>query len=450
MPERPDLVSFTAIRIADLESTDSQSINLPLAGVDRQLNITRHSLRSPDFQVLVVGSDGTHAVIPPPPIRTYRGVIADDPGSEVVATIIDGGLHALIRTSTGETFLVDPVKDAANRAERDLHVIYRDLDARAANATCGVDASLRLHRESPGGEPEGGGGGGGLTQIAFDTDVEFFQQNGSSVANTVADVEMVLNKVAAIYANSVGICYALTTIIIRTAEPDPYTTSSAGGVLCEFRNHWNTTYPGVTRDVAHLMTGRDLDENIIGMAWVGVVCNEPADTCMSDANIAYGLSESRFSENDAFPTPTPLNFRIGVTAHELGHNWNADHCDGDACPPCMGSDCDCSSCPDTPNCGIMNSGINGSLVFEPCSQGVISAFRNTRTCLGTCFVFVNWQNTGFEDGSAAHPFNTIGEGIGNASVGGTVIINAGSYPETFVTSRTLTLSAAGGAVTIGS
>ncbi|RKY88407.1 hypothetical protein DRQ15_09995, partial [candidate division KSB1 bacterium] len=48
---------------------------------------------------------------------------------------------------------------------------------------------------------------------------------------------------------------------------------------------------------------------------------------------------------------------------------------------------------------------------------------------GGRYVFVDGRNTGFEDGSPHHPYNTIREGILNATSGDTVLVAAGEYNE---------------------
>ena len=73
----------------------------------------------------------------------------------------------------------------------------------------------------------GASGGWKVADIAFDTDVEFYSLNGDSVANTVADIEDVMNGVSMIYENQLGISYEITTIIVRTTEPDPYSATVA-------------------------------------------------------------------------------------------------------------------------------------------------------------------------------------------------------------------------------
>jgi len=64
-------------------------------------------------------------------------------------------------------------------------------------------------------------------------------------------------------------------------------------------------------------------------------------------------------------------------------------------------------------------------------------------------VFVDRANTGREDGTLDHPFNTIVEGRNNSASGGTVVITAGRYPENLTFTRPLRLRAVRGTVTIG-
>jgi hypothetical protein len=187
-------------------------------------------------------------------------------------------------------------------------------------------------------------------EIAFDADFEFYQLNGSSVNNTVSDIEAVMNSVETIYMAQASISYIVTQIVVRSSPADPYTTSVPGSLLDQFRAYWNDQHYYVIRDVAHLMTGRDMEGTVIGIAWLSVTCTSPT--------AAYGLSQSRFTNN--------FSSRVALTAHELGHNWSAQHCNGDA------------------DCGIMCAslgGCTGSLTqFGTTPRNQIIAWRNSHNC----------------------------------------------------------------------
>ena len=125
--------------------------------------------------------------------------------------------------------------------------------------------------------------------------------------------------------NAFGITYEIAETIVRTQEPDPYPSSNSFELLDDMAAEWNGNQGDVDRAVAHLMTGKDLEDNIVGRAFVGTICTNPP--------FAYGVTQSRYTPN--------LGLRAALTAHELGHNWAANHCGatGLACGGPWDDDC---------------------------------------------------------------------------------------------------------------
>ena len=80
------------------------------------------------------------------------------------------------------------------------------------------------------------GGGACIAELACDADFEYFSTWGS-VANVEARINSVINAVNVQFERDVSITHAITTIIVRTAEPDPYTSSDAVTLL-----RWKPTY----------------------------------------------------------------------------------------------------------------------------------------------------------------------------------------------------------------
>jgi hypothetical protein len=70
-------------------------------------------------------------------------------------------------------------------------------------------------------------------------------------------------------------------------------------------------------------------------------------------------------------------------------------------------------------------------------------------CLARDPSYVDWRNTGFEDGTAAWPYNTVKEGTEAVLPGGTVSIANGNYPEQITIWQPMTLNATGDSVIIG-
>ncbi|MBU0640846.1 MAG: hypothetical protein KKB50_18425 [Planctomycetes bacterium] len=323
------------------------------------LTLEPFSLRSDDFRLLVQGADGELREVPAPPAATYRGVVEAMPGSAVTATLVDGELSAIIDLAPGEQWAVQPLsKLTAEPVERGLHVVYRGEDvALTGPYKCGADDIEQPFRNVDRSTEAGGDAGGGIAntgyvicEIACDADVEFYNWNGSDVVATMQDIETVVNRFEDWYERDVAITYEVTTIVVRTAEPDPYTSTNAGTLLDQLRSEWNANMDDVKRDTAQLFTGKDLDGGTIGVSWLSTICDE---------SWSYSLVESNFS--------IWLGTRACLSAHELGHSWDAGHCDGDA------------------DCYIMCSGLGGCAgvcnEFGSRSIGDIASFRNSLSCL---------------------------------------------------------------------
>jgi hypothetical protein len=63
--------------------------------------------------------------------------------------------------------------------------------------------------------------------------------------------------------------------------------------------------------------------------------------------------------------------------------------------------------------------------------------------------FVDWSNSGFEDGTSEHPYNTVREGVAAVRDDGIVFIAGGSYDERVTITRPMVLLRTGSTVTIG-
>lgn len=335
------------------------AVLVDLGGTPTLLSLTPHSLRADGFRLRVIDGQ-SQQIVEAPPIHTYRGTAAalntpDTTLGAVRGSLVDGTLEALVILDGGTTWVIQPLRDLLPGFDSQFHVIYDAADASGDPAwTCGFDL-LPTNYAAPGAPGSAGilaATGQQVCEIAVDADFEFYSQNASSVTNTVRDVENVLNAVEGIYEADVGITYEVTTIIVRTSSAaNPYTSSDPGTLLNQFDSHWQSTKDDVQRDVAHLFTGRNISAasgGVIGIAWLNGICNSNS----------YGVSQSKFSGS--------FSFRVGLTAHELGHNWSSEHCSGSGC---------FIMCPGIGGCG-------GNVTkFGTASKSAISSYKNSKSCL---------------------------------------------------------------------
>jgi Metallo-peptidase family M12 len=288
-------------------------VEVEFGGQTRRLALQPHDVRKADFKLLVRDDNGIRE-LPRPANVTYRGVVLEDQGSWVAATVVGDAVQAIVHMQNGDEWAVQPVREAQPQAPAALHIVYRSADNQPLPWVCGTQGSLAGPVPDPA-LPDVTR----ITDIAIEADVQYYQLNASNTTNTQNDITGVVNAMDAIYLADVQVSFNVTQILVNTSTAtNPYTTSVASSLLGEFSSYWNANRQGVQRDVAHLFTGRNMGQasgGAIGIAYLGVVCNLGA---------AYGVSQSRWTAN--------FTRRVAVTAHELGHNFNAQHCD--SVPPC--------------------------------------------------------------------------------------------------------------------
>lgn len=370
-------------------------ISVPIDGVLYMLDLVPQTVRAESYELRVQLADGSYITVEPGPERTLRGSVVGLDDSAVAATVGDDGLTGTILLIDGSKYWIEPIGSRVVGAAANDHVIYRNDDAIHPGGGCELFHPPVGAQQAVDAESDGGIAGTGLLQIAelaVDADVEFFE-DFDSVSAVEDRINAVINTMNVQYERDVQIRHVITTIIVRTAEPDPYNDTCVGGernrgacssdedcpdgtcesvpdiILSQLRSHWRFEQQGVPRDVVQLFTGKNLSGSTIGVAWLGTPCT--STVCGS---WGYSVVESNCFGCSSFATKTDLS------AHELGHNWGANHCGGDdSIPPCD---------PDPPGCfgacsgWTMNCSITTANRFHPTlSIPDIEGFRDSRNCL---------------------------------------------------------------------
>lgn len=284
------------------------------------LQLRPNDLRAPGYHAEETGPGGMTSAVPMPAISTYQGNVIDIWGSDARLTITDNMVEGMIITPA-ETYYVEPAQKFSTVAQSQDYVFYKAADVRPdITRSCAepleqavkVSAKQMMSEATTGAEvtpavfsPLK------VVEIATDADLEYTTAlGGSAAANN--DILSIMNQIDGIYKRDIGLTFTVTFQHTWTT-PDPYGAGGTGAaqVLNAFTNYWNANFAATPRDVAHLWTGKNLG-GPNGVAWMGVVCSDPV--------AAYGISDKE----------TVAPFRVGIPAHEIGHNFNASHSDGQA------------------------------------------------------------------------------------------------------------------------
>lgn len=343
------------LEVLTIPENTGQGMLIPvvLDGGVYTLELEPRSVHSADFRLLVEQADGSLQEVEAPASTTFRGRVVEMPGSDVAASVTDAGMTATIvfRDDVETGWFIQPLGDIVDGAPANVHVVYDGSATIATDAICG--GAILDNNSVVGIDAQGFGSPRGTiitAEIAYDADFQFYQQNGSSSTNTTNDINNIQNAMNVIYERDCGVTFEITEIVIRTSSGgNPYTTSDASALLSQFRSHWLNNHQSIHRDLAHLMTGRNMSGSTIGIAWLSAVCTSNG----------YGVSQSRFSTN--------FNARVALTAHEVGHNFSAGHCSGG-------------------DCHIMCAGLGGCAGiglpnFGASSAGTIAGYAGNRPCL---------------------------------------------------------------------
>jgi hypothetical protein len=178
-------------------------------------------------------------------------------------------------------------------------------------------------------------------------DYEFFQQFSNDPEGTIISR---MDIVDGIWSSQVGVKISLAPLTVIQVADEPFTKTVPADLLAQVRKYRSGQPAQMATGVTHLMTGRDLDGDVVGISYQDAVC---------DGDAADSLSEGSHS--------TLMSALIA--AHELGHNFNAPH---DGVP---------GVCSTTPQTFLMAPQINFSTQFSDCSLQQIRARIQTAQCL---------------------------------------------------------------------
>lgn len=300
-----------------------------------------------------------------PEIRTFRLEGVDRPEVRGRGDLTPQGFHAVVRDPAAGMWYVDPLR----RGDEVTHQVYwrRDLIAPAGgDFRCQVEdlPAQPGTTGAPDAADASGGveGGGGLDlrtyRLAVAATGEYTAFHGGTVALGMAAITTAINRVDEIYERDMAIRMILvgsnSSLVYTNAATDPYTNNDGPAMLLQNQTNLNTVIGSGGYDIGHVFStgGR--------IAALGTVCG---------ANKARGVSGAAAPAGDAF--------FVDVVAHEMGHQWDANHTsNGSTCSsggsyePGSGS----TIMSLAGDCGAQNIALQSDSYFHRASLGEIQGF----------------------------------------------------------------------------
>jgi hypothetical protein len=253
--------------------------------------------------------NGIRVPVSPISVNTYKGTIPESNNSTIRLTITEKGDVEGLFFQDKELYFIDSENRLDPNGNANRLVIYQADDViNNEQGSCGVPHVQGIKRavEFLYSQAVTAEATTREVELATEADYEYVTAaGGATQANSL--IASIINQVEGIYTQELGISFNIVYQHTWATADDPYTSTAAGTMLTEFRNYWNSNFSNIRRDLAHMWTGKDMDGSTVGIAYVGVVCRS--------ASSSYGVSQRLTGQVS----------RVGLTAHEIGHNFSASH-----------------------------------------------------------------------------------------------------------------------------
>ena len=268
-----------------------------------------------------------------PSIRTYLGQGIDQPTALLRCDMTPAGFHAMV-LSDGETWYIDPVTPG----DRSAYLVYTKSDFYATNTKVRggctpLAGPTSLDPTEPGrrvrfmGRPEEHAGGERSTpqvlemtgnqlrtySLALACTGEYASYHGGTTAGALAAMNTSMARINGVFERDFAIRMVLvpnnTSLIFLTSSTDPYTNDDGGAMLGQNQTTCDNIIGSANYDIGHVFsTGGG------GVAYLQAPCTSFK---------AGGVTGSGAPVGDPFD--------IDYVAHEMGHQFGANHTQNNGC-----------------------------------------------------------------------------------------------------------------------
>ena len=319
-----------------------------------EILLSENEIRAENYR-LVVQTEAGPQIMPRSPLKSYKGILNNDPSEEVRLTIDVDFIYGYI-THKGIKHFIEPLQSFQAEETKEAYVIYKETDVIPTkdNKCAATEMHAHAHDHSEDHEQIISSEKSQAcyeVELAIASDFSMVQRYGS--ATNVENYTIgVMNNVGTDYDDEFEqeIKFKIVTqFISNCSNCDPWTANTAAGSLLDsFRGWGQANGFGIPFDLGQIWTNRDFDGGTIGVAYItsfGTACT----------GLKYHAIQN-FSTN--------ANLTRVVVSHEIGHNFSSGHDNGGGF--------------------IMSPFVNNSTQWSSNSQNAINNSVNSKIASG-CF-----------------------------------------------------------------
>ncbi|MGI4869544.1 MAG: reprolysin-like metallopeptidase [Janthinobacterium lividum] len=256
-----------------------------------------------------------------PDIKTYAGVGMDDPTASVRLDLTPRGFHAQVLSATTGTFFLDPT----TRANLTHYLSFWRRDMQGPHFRCDTKSTSAKNT----GAVKSAAAGRKTAQraiaptlrtyrLAVAATAEYTAFQGGTVALAQAAIVTTVNRVVGVYEKELDVRLVLiagnSQLIYTNSTTDPYDNDNVDGdLLDENQANVDALIGDANYDIGHVFSTAGG-----GLSGLGVVC----------------VSGQKAESETGTPSPVGDAYDIDYVAHEMGHEFGANHPfngNGDSC-----------------------------------------------------------------------------------------------------------------------
>ena len=249
-----------------------------------------------------------------PMIHSYAGIGLDDPTARLRFDVTQFGLHAMVLSAYHSSVYIDPY----SKSDTEHYISYYKKDYQKldnhfechlktkvesnvdidknVNTLLQGDCQLRTYR------------------LALSSTGEYSAFHGGTVAGVLAAMNTTMTRVNGIFERDFNATMIIVAnnqnLIFLNASTDPYDNNDPGALINQSQTQCDNIIGNANYDVGHVFsTGGG------GLAGLGVICN--------NNNKGRGVTGTNNPIGDPFD--------VDYVAHELGHQFGANHTFNNSC-----------------------------------------------------------------------------------------------------------------------